>query len=93
MLHILLQNIFPSELLSKMGCSKHCSEEQRNFIKKLTVEGKTYKVQQIIGCSAKMISNALKWQQNPKRGEENEQLLLKWIEELPVSAVIVRRRS
>ncbi len=47
-----------------MGHSKHCSEEQHHLIKKLIGEGKTYKeVQQIIGCSAKMISNALKWQQ------------------------------
>ncbi|KAJ8271033.1 hypothetical protein GJAV_G00122010 [Gymnothorax javanicus] len=50
-----------------MGRSKHCSGEQRNLIKKLIGEGKTYKeVQQIIGCSAKMISNALKWQQRPE---------------------------
>ena len=64
-----------------MGRSKHCSEEQFNLIKKLIGEGKMYKeVQQIIGCSAKMISNALKWQQKPKP-EENKQLLLKRIEE------------
>ncbi len=33
-----------------MGRSKHCSEQQRNLIKKLIGEGKMYKeVQQIIG--------------------------------------------
>ena len=41
--------------------------EQFNLIKKLIGEGKTCKeVQQIIGCSAKIISNALKWQQKPE---------------------------
>ena len=51
-----------------MGRSKHCSEEQRTLIKKLIGEGKTYKeVQKMIGCSAKMISNALKWQPKPER--------------------------
>jgi len=60
-------------LLSKKGHSKHCPEQQRNFIKKLIGEGKTYKEeQQIIGFSAKMISNAsLKWQQSPKHVNEN----------------------
>uniref|UniRef100_A0A3Q3MBK0 Transposase Tc1-like domain-containing protein n=1 Tax=Mastacembelus armatus TaxID=205130 RepID=A0A3Q3MBK0_9TELE len=38
------------------------------LIKKLIGEGKTYKeVQNIIGCSAKMISNALKWRAKPER--------------------------
>ena len=46
------------------GRSNHCSEKQRNLIKKVDWRGEMYKVQQIIGCSAKMISNALKWQQN-----------------------------
>lgn len=51
-----------------MGRSKHCSEEQRTLIKKLIGEGKTYKeVQKMIGCSAKMVSNALKWQPKPER--------------------------
>lgn len=45
-----------------MRLSKHWSEEQRNLIKESMGEGKTYKdVQQITGCSAKMISHALKW--------------------------------
>ena len=66
-----------------MGRSKHCSEEKRILIKKLIVEGKTYKeVQQIKEYSAKIISNALKWQKkNPQLTEENEQLLLKQIKE------------
>ena len=51
-----------------MGRSRHCSEEERSLIKKLIKEGKTYKeVQKMIGCSAKMISNALKWQPKPER--------------------------
>ena len=51
-----------------MGRAKHCSEEKRALIKKLIGEGKTYKkVQEIIGCSAKMISNALKWKDKPER--------------------------
>lgn len=51
-----------------MGCSRHCSEEQHTLIKKLIGEGKTYKeVQKMIGCSAKMISNALKWRAKPER--------------------------
>ena len=50
-----------------MGRSKHCSDEQRNLIQKLIGEGKTHKeVQQIIGWSDKMISNALKSQQKPE---------------------------
>ena len=50
-----------------MGRSKHCCEIQRNLIKKLINEGKKYKeVQNIIGCSAKMISNALKWTSKEK---------------------------
>ena len=55
-----------------MGRSRHCTEEKRTLIKKLIGEGKTYKeVEKIIGCSAKMISNALKWQRKPeKRGRK-----------------------
>lgn len=51
------KNISPSELLSKTG-----QEEQSNLIQKLIGEGETSgDMQPIIGCSAKMISNALKW--------------------------------
>lgn len=43
-----------------MGRGKHCSEETRRLIKKLISEGKTYKdVQNLLSCSAKMIRNAL----------------------------------
>lgn len=57
-----------SENLRKMGRSRHCWEEQRALIKMLIGEGKTYKeVQKMIGCSAKMISNALKWKAKPER--------------------------
>uniref|UniRef100_A0A665VXM3 Transposase IS30-like HTH domain-containing protein n=1 Tax=Echeneis naucrates TaxID=173247 RepID=A0A665VXM3_ECHNA len=52
----------------KKGRSRHYSEEERSLIKKLIKEGKTYKeVQKIIGCSAKIISNALKWHPKPER--------------------------
>uniref|UniRef100_A0A4W4F6N2 Transposase Tc1-like domain-containing protein n=1 Tax=Electrophorus electricus TaxID=8005 RepID=A0A4W4F6N2_ELEEL len=50
-----------------MGHSRRCTEGERTLIKKLIGEGKMYKeVQKIIGCSAKMISNALKWQTKPE---------------------------
>lgn len=39
MFRTLLENIFPFELQCKLGCSKHCLDEQRNLIKKLTGEG------------------------------------------------------
>uniref|UniRef100_A0A3Q3W833 Transposase Tc1-like domain-containing protein n=1 Tax=Mola mola TaxID=94237 RepID=A0A3Q3W833_MOLML len=57
-----------------MGRSRHCSEEQRTLIKKLIGEGKTYKeVQKTIGCSAKTISNALKWRAKPEtRGRKRK---------------------
>uniref|UniRef100_A0A3Q3X4T7 Transposase Tc1-like domain-containing protein n=1 Tax=Mola mola TaxID=94237 RepID=A0A3Q3X4T7_MOLML len=44
------------------------------FSLKLIGEGKTYKeVQKIIGCSAKMISNALKWRAKPEtRGRKRK---------------------
>lgn len=57
-----------SENLRKMGRARHCSEEQRALIKMLIGEGETYKeVQKMMGCSAKMISNALKWKAKPER--------------------------
>uniref|UniRef100_A0A3Q3XBR7 Transposase Tc1-like domain-containing protein n=1 Tax=Mola mola TaxID=94237 RepID=A0A3Q3XBR7_MOLML len=45
-----------------------------HFSLKLIGEGKTYKeVQKIIGCSAKMISNALKWRAKPEtRGRKRK---------------------
>ena len=51
----------------KMGRSIHCSPEERALIKKLISEGKSYrKVQEIVGCSSKMISNALKYEIGPE---------------------------
>ena len=57
-----------------MGRSRHCSKDERFLIKTLIKEGKTYKeVQKVIGCSAKMISNALKWEQKTeKRGRKRK---------------------
>lgn len=53
--------------LRKMGRSRHCSEEWCSLIKKLIGEGRTHKeVQKNVGCSAKMISNALKWVEKPE---------------------------
>lgn len=65
---------FLSENLRKMGRSRHCSEEKRTLIKKLIKEGKTYKeVQKMMGCSAKMMSNALKWKAKPEtRGRKRK---------------------
>ncbi len=53
--------IFLSENLSKMGCSRHCSEEHCTLIKKLIRQGKHKEVKKMIGCLANIISNALKW--------------------------------
>ena len=66
-----------------MGCSRHCSEEERSLVKKLIKEGKTYnEVQKMIGCSAKMISNAYQnGSQNQKGEEEKEKRLFEWIGE------------
>ncbi|CAI9576525.1 unnamed protein product [Staurois parvus] len=65
-----------------MGRSRHCSE-LRTLIKKLSGEGKTYKeVQKMIGCSVKMIANALKWQPKPeRRGRKRKNYHFLWIEE------------
>ena len=55
-----------------MGRGKHCSNEKRQLIRNLIKDGKTYKeVQKIIGCSAKMIRNAIKFVEKPeKRGRK-----------------------
>uniref|UniRef100_A0A3B4AA51 Transposase Tc1-like domain-containing protein n=1 Tax=Periophthalmus magnuspinnatus TaxID=409849 RepID=A0A3B4AA51_9GOBI len=77
--------------LRKIGRSRHCSEEWHTLIKKLIGKGNTYKeVQKTIGCSAKMISNALKWKNG--KGSASDQLQDDQRLELPVSAVTVRRR-
>jgi len=45
-----------------VGRNKHCTKEKRNIIKSLTKDGKTYReIEKIVGCSSKMISNALKY--------------------------------
>lgn len=50
-----------------MGRGRHCSREMRILIKRLIQERKTYKdIQEILNCSAKMISNALKWEEKPE---------------------------
>lgn len=57
-----------------MGRGVHCSEEERRIIRQLKKKGKTYKeIQEILNCSAKMISNALKWQKKPEtRGRKKK---------------------
>ena len=62
-----------SENLSKMGRSRQCSVEQCTLIKKLIGEGKTHKeVQKMTGRTAKMISDALKWQPKPEKRGSNQ---------------------
>lgn len=53
-----------------MGRGKHCSEKDRDLIKILRQEGKTYKyIAETLGCSQNMITNALKWKEKTeKRG-------------------------
>lgn len=64
-------HVILSLYLTKTGHARHCSEEQRALIKTLIREGKTYKeVQKMLGCSAKMISNALKWKAIQERDVE-----------------------
>jgi len=47
----------------KVGRGKHCTPERRELIKKLIQDYKTYKeVEKLIGCSSKLISNALKYE-------------------------------
>lgn len=50
-----------------MGRGKHCSAEKREIIKKLISQGKTYaEVGRTVGCSNKMIRNALKFVPKPE---------------------------
>lgn len=57
-----------------MGRKKHCTETQRDIIKKMRCEGKTYSdIQNTLSCSAKMISNAMKWKNKPEtRGRKRK---------------------
>ncbi len=57
-----------------MGRAKHCSEERRELIKKLIKEGKTYKcIQEMLGCSPTVISNAVKYKEKPEtRGRKRK---------------------
>lgn len=51
-----------------MNRARHYSGEQRGLIKMLIGEGKTFKeVQKMTGCSAKLISNVLKWKAKAER--------------------------
>lgn len=45
-----------------MGRGKHCSQEERELIKKLRNKGFTYKkISELLSCSQNKITNALKW--------------------------------
>lgn len=57
-----------------MGRGKHCTEEKRALIKSLKNSGKTYKeIQNILGCSAQMIANALYYKTKAeKRGRKQK---------------------
>lgn len=47
-----------------MGRGKHCSPEKRGLIKKFVSEGKSYsQIRELLGCSNKMIINALRYEQ------------------------------
>lgn len=49
-----------------MGHGKHCSQEERELIKKLRNKGFTYKkISELLSCSQNKITNALKW--TPKK--------------------------
>lgn len=50
-----------------MGRGKHCTHEKRDIIKKMVSEQKSYsEIRRIVGCSNKMIVNALKYTANPE---------------------------
>lgn len=64
-----------------MNRARHCSREQCGLYKMLIGEGKTFKeVQKMTGCSAKLISNVLKWKANQRDVEENGRRLFEWVE-------------
>lgn len=56
-----------------MGRAKHCSAEERDIILRLRAKGYSYStIQKIVGCSAKMISNAIKFVPKPEtRGRKS----------------------
>uniref|UniRef100_A0A665UXN1 Transposase Tc1-like domain-containing protein n=1 Tax=Echeneis naucrates TaxID=173247 RepID=A0A665UXN1_ECHNA len=75
-----------------MGRSRHCSEEERSRGKPIK------KCKENIGCSAKMISNALKWQPKPERitkmAKATPMIISRRLKEelgLPVSTVTIRQ--
>lgn len=57
-----------------MGRNKHCTTEQRDLIRKMRAKGKTYQdIENTLGCSSKMIANAIKWRQKPEtRGRKRK---------------------
>lgn len=57
-----------------MGRASHCTVAERDFIRRLRNEGHTYRqIQNIMSCSSKMVSNAIKWQESPEnRGKRRK---------------------
>lgn len=57
-----------------MGRGKHCSAEGRKLIKKLHQEGQSQrKIAEIIGCSKKMVENAIKYEEKQEtRGRKTK---------------------
>uniref|UniRef100_A0A336MYQ3 CSON007742 protein n=1 Tax=Culicoides sonorensis TaxID=179676 RepID=A0A336MYQ3_CULSO len=72
--YLSFKTIFWLHLKVKMGRGSHCSAEKRGIIRELLSEGKTYKfIQDLLGCSAKMISNAKNWTEKPEtRGRKQK---------------------
>lgn len=57
-----------------MGRRSHCSDYERNLIKKLRNEGKTYReISGTLGCSENMVTNALKYKNHKEtRGRKRK---------------------
>jgi len=58
-----------------MGRGKHCTEEKRDIIQKLIKDGKSYReVGRLVGCSNKMIKNALNYKEKPETRERKRSM-------------------
>lgn len=66
------------KILILVGRGPHCSKEEREKIVWLRKEGKTYKeIQNILKCSAKMVSNAINHDSKPeKRGAKRKTTII-----------------
>ena len=58
-----------------MGRGKHCSVDVRKLIQKLYQKGKSQrKIAEIIGCSKKMVENAIKYEEKQETREKTPKL-------------------